>query len=162
MLAMGFAALEGPSGVLRATVRCLCESGSNKVQAISGVGARRGRTVPAESTMRSDGPYGCCAPVGSTSNESTPGRRAGRAAAQQSTRTSAPARHNPDAKGREADVDLEAGIRRARPKCMIAFSLQASWPDAQLRAATLHMRDHMRAKVRFFFLCWSWSCRVPL
>ena len=59
--------------MLRATVRCLCESGSNTVQAISGCGAQRGRVVPAESTMCSDGPHGCCAPVGSTSNESTPG-----------------------------------------------------------------------------------------
>ena len=48
---------------------------SKTVQAISGSGyggaAQRGRVVPAESVMSSDGPHGRCARVGSTSEHST-------------------------------------------------------------------------------------------
>jgi hypothetical protein len=72
MLAMGFTPPQGPSGVLRAIDRCLCESGSKTVQAISGYGAQRGRVVPAESIMGSGGPHGRCAPIGSTWEHCTP------------------------------------------------------------------------------------------
>ena len=49
-LAGGSSGWEGHSTVLRTGDSCLCESGSKKVKAISGVGAGRGRVVPAEST----------------------------------------------------------------------------------------------------------------
>ena len=78
--------------------------------------------MPAESTMHPDGPPGRCAPAEPTPSESTPGRWEGRASAQQSTRTSEPCSQNSKAKGREAGVDLEECVGRARLKSMLSHS----------------------------------------
>ena len=130
MLAMGFTAPKGPSGVLRAIYRCLCESGSKTVQAISGYGAQRGRVVPAESIMGSGRPHGRCAPVGSTSKQSTRTPMYMSTGQRHSSRSAHPDSTPSDAPPQDAAVTQEEGVWRARRKSIEPVARPGRWPAA--------------------------------
>eukprot|EP00966_Prymnesium_polylepis_P195484 4531359-Prymnesium_polylepis.3 len=75
--------------MLRANVRCgRCTLHCRPQAIMVGLGCGGGAPCPPSPPCTRTGPPGRCAPAESTPSESTLGRREGRAAAQQSTRTS--------------------------------------------------------------------------